>query len=162
MKQKVMLNFLLLLTFFLDAQLGYLFSAWTGYQLVFSSQLFLLVLAQLALATTSFFYYPYLILLGIFYDAFYLGQLGLTVWLFPLTVYGFRLVRPLISDRPLERFLYSICWLFVYSLLLYGLGWGLGLTRYPITYFITFNLAPSLGLNALYLGLLEWGRQHFS
>lgn len=155
MKKQFILMLTLLLTFFLDHQLANFFSNLTGYQLIFSSYLMIICLFYAGISTRQFWYYPFLVSLGIFYDAHYFGVLGLSVWLLPICLYLFRLFRHQMLAGRLERFLFLMCLLFTFSLLLYFLAYLYGMTTYPITYFITYNLAPSLLLNALYLLLLQ-------
>lgn len=150
MKKVFFLTLGLLSAFFLDSQLSYLLSNLTGYHLVFTSYLFLILLSYIGLSTRTIFFYPLLIVLGIFYDAQYLGALGLSVWLLPCCLYLYRLFRSLVLVGRLERFLFLMVLIFTFSTSLYGIAYLYGLTVYPFYLFVTYNLAPSLALNALY------------
>lgn len=145
----------LLLTFFLDDQLSFYLSNAFSYRLILSSHLLLIMLMYAGVSLKGWWPYPFLVVLGIFYDAHYFSALGLSVWLFPACFYLFRKFANHMLGGRLERFLFLLCLLFTFSMATYGLALVYGLTTYPVTYFVTYDLAPSLLLNALYLLLLQ-------
>lgn len=154
-KRSSLIILALLVTFFLDSYLSYYLSALTAYNLVISSHLLLIILLYAGVSLRGFWLYPFMVVFGIFYDAYYFSALGLSVWLFPLCLYLFRLFRPHMLGGRLERFLFLICLLFTFSVALYGLARAYGMTTYPFNYFVTYDLAPSLLLAALYLLLFQ-------
>lgn len=154
-KRPFLLLLALVLAFFMDDQLSFYISQAFSYRLVLSSHLLLIILMYAGVSLQGLWLYPFLVILGIFYDAHYFSALGLSVWLFPACLYLFRLFRLHMLGGRLERFLFLLCLLFTFSMATYGLAYLYGLTHYPVTYFVTYDLAPSLVLNALYLLLLQ-------
>lgn len=151
MKKIVLLVVLLFATFFLDDQVSYFLSSLTNYGWVFTSSSFIIVLFYLGMMSDSMWLYPILFTLGIFYDAYYFTSIGLAAWVFPFIFWLITKTRSLLFQGFWERFLMMFIMMTFLSLLFYLLAYLYGLTIYPIGYFITFNLAPSLLLTSLYL-----------
>lgn len=154
-KRQSFLLLSLIVAFFLDRYLSTFFSGLTTYRLVFSSYLLLLILIYAVSKATTLWLYPILIVLGIFYDAHYFSNLGLSVWLFPLLLFFLRKSLRYRQGTRWERFLLFLVVLLVFSLGTYGLGLAYGLTTYPLSQLIPYNLLPSLGLNSLYFLIFQ-------
>lgn len=151
MKKIFLLVALLFVTFFVDDQISFFLSSLTNYGWVFTSLSFVIALFYLGMMTTSLWLYPLLFILGIFYDAHHFTTIGLAAWVFPLLFLMIGKLRPLLFRGFWERFLLMFMMMTFLSLMFYLLAYIYGLTTYPITYFVTFNLAPSLLLTSLYL-----------
>lgn len=146
---------LLILTFFLDRSLSSFFSNLFDYHMVTSSYLLLAILFYAGVIVPQLWFYPMLIGLGIFYDAYYFGYLGLSIWVFPSCFYLFRLKRGQRLGNRFERLFLLLCLIFTFSSATYALAYFYGLTAYPLEQFLTVNLLPSLLLNTIYQILLQ-------
>lgn len=154
MKKGFLLIVLLMATFFLDEQLTFFLSSLTAYGWVFSSYSLVIVLFYSALTISSGWFCLFLFVLGIFYDLYYFTIIGLAVVFFPFLFLLIRTCRPLLLRGFWERFLVLFMAMTALPFSFYLLGLFYGLTSYPITYFITFSLAPSSLLTCLYLLIL--------
>lgn len=144
---------LLLLAFFLDGSVAFFLSSLSHYQFVFSSYLLLLVLLYAGSSLSAFWLYPVMVGLGVFYDAYYFGTLGVSIWLFPFCLYLIRVTQPYRRGGKVEQCLLMMGLVFAFSSLTYAVAFFNGLTTYPVERFILHNLFPSLMLNLFY-GLL--------
>lgn len=155
LKRLVLLIAAFVLAFFGDASLSSFFSGLSGYELIFSSYLLLVVLFYASVSRSTIFLYPILIVLGIFYDAYYFGTLGLSVWLFPVFLYVLRHSLRYRKGGRLEQFLLLLALSVIFSTITYALGLVYGVTTYPVHLFMARNFLPSLVLNALYILMLQ-------
>lgn len=149
-RRTILFIVLLLLAFFLDGSIAFSLSVLSHYQFVFSSHLLLLILLYAGSSLSAFWLYPMLVILGIFYDAYYFGTLGVSIWLFPFCLYLIRVTQPYRRGGKLEQCLLMIGLVFAFSGLTYAVAFFNGLTRYPVERFVIYNLLPSIVLNVFY------------
>lgn len=151
----------LLLTFFLDGQLTFLFSSLTGFRMVLASHLLLLVIFYASFSSKSVLFYVLLSSLGLFYDGHYLLHWGLVTFLLPFFFFVLRFFRGFLLKGWWQRLLGFLGLVICFEVLLYGLARLAGLTSFPTRSFLTAQLLPVSLINLAYMLAFSRGVETF-
>ena len=150
-KQGIFFLLALFTTFFLDEQLTFFFSGFTGFRVTLASHLLLLVIFYGSFEFGSVLTYALLFLTGLFYDSHYVLTLGLVSLLLPLFFFLLRLSGNVLTKGWWQRLFAFLCLLICFEVLLYGLARLVGLTSYPFRNFLTAQLLPTILINLAYM-----------
>lgn len=139
---------LLFLVFFLDGQVSQLITDLNGGGVFFTSHLLLLLLFFYNMNTQGLFLGPLSVVLGFFYDNYYLNGFGIAIFLVPLSLLVIIKLKNSFPDNFFSDLLLISFILFGYDLASYGLASLYGQTGFPTEVFLLTNAIPSLLLNS--------------
>ncbi|MDR0297692.1 MAG: rod shape-determining protein MreD [Streptococcaceae bacterium] len=147
------LLFLLLLA---DSHLSQFLSALTGNLLMPVTHLSLIVLMYSVTKHRLPFLMSVTVALGLIYDSYFIGVLGLASALFPLAALFLYEIREIVYHSRWTRVVSGIIVVFVFETLLPTLEVLFGLAHVSLAHFVTYQLAPTLLVNILLTFLLLW------
>lgn len=150
-KQGIFFLLALFTTFFLDEQLTFFLSGFTGFRVTLASHLLLLVIFYGSFEVGSILTYALLFLTGLFYDSHYVLTLGPVTILLPLFFFLLRLSGNFLTKGWWQRLLGFLFLVISFEVLLYGLARLVGLTSYPVKSFLTAQLLPTILVNLAYM-----------
>ncbi|MFD1319460.1 rod shape-determining protein MreD [Loigolactobacillus zhaoyuanensis] len=149
LREKIWVNVLLVVLMLLDGSFSYLF----GSTLHSFPDTMIIRLVVLGLVLVYFFApnFPNLmivaLILGLVYDSFYTGILGVYMFLFPLIIFLTRWIAQFFAPAPLVVGAIYLIDLTVLESLVYGMNIFMGLTTMALGDFIPNILGPTLALN---------------
>ncbi|MFC6171776.1 rod shape-determining protein MreD [Loigolactobacillus jiayinensis] len=149
LREKIWLNVLLVFLMLLDGSLSYIF----GGTLHRYPDTMIIRLLVLGLVLVYFFApdFPHLLwialILGLFYDSFYTGILGVYTFLFPLILLLTRWIAQFFTPAPLVIGAIYLIDLTALESCVYGMNTFMGLTTMSLSDFIPDILGPTLALN---------------
>nr|WP_234943972.1 rod shape-determining protein MreD [Streptococcus macacae] len=150
-------SLLALILLLLDGQISLFFRFLFHGDFVITSHIMIIFLLYYTIFFNPYYVFFLSVSLGIIYDFYYLGiyNLAIATILFPsfivLTIKAWKHVAP----KRLQCFLIYFVSVSMLDLTSIGLAYLYRLTSYPLSDFITYNLAPSLIFNMLLFLLLQ-------
>lgn len=153
----VILFFLILL----DGQLSQAFSLLTHNALVPVSHLFLVFLMYSATKHRLSYFIIATVALGVVYDSYYIGVLGIASAVFPLIALFIWEIQKIVFTNRWTRLFTIIIIVFVFETAVPLIEFAAGLIQLSPIRLVTQQLAPTLALNILFAFLLQWPLEIF-
>lgn len=147
--------FFIFLAFLLDGQLSTMVTNWLPIDLAVASHALFIVGIFCSFQLPVLYHMSLFLLVGIVYDIYYLGVLGIATTLLPLVSYLMYYFYQQLKVRFLVNWVILIVVLFVFEFASFLLGRLFHLTNLSMFIFVFNNLVPSLVFNSLLLGLLH-------
>lgn len=147
--------FLVLLAFLLDGQLSTLFTNLAPAGVTISSYLVLIVAIFLSMYLNVGFSLLLYFLIGMCYDLYYLGIIGLGTTLYPLVVYLIYYFYQNLSFKRVTNLIILMVILFGFDVLSFLFARLFHLTNLSLFIFSFYDLVPTLVYNLLLLLLLS-------
>lgn len=101
--------------------------------------------------------YSFLFLLpyGFIYDSYYFNAIGITLLTLPILFHLLSLVIKFVQMNTYGELTLFFLFMVFFDCLNFGLGYLYGLTNYPVSDFIVYQLAPTLFVNMLIFVVLR-------
>ncbi|MDR2976657.1 MAG: rod shape-determining protein MreD [Streptococcaceae bacterium] len=96
------------------------------------------------------------VLLGIIYDSYFLGVIGIAAAIFPLISLFLYEIRDTVFQNRWTRIFATVIIVFTFEIFSYGIEFAFGLTSLAPLTFISKELAASLVLNIILATALQW------
>lgn len=154
---RLVFAFALILAFFLDPQVSTVLTEVVQNRWFLVTQLLLLVLFYQGLLFSSRWNFASMVVLGLFFDSYYLLDLGYGVYLFPLIFFVSRRLRGQLLVKKWLRFASLLVLQTLFPILLYQLGLTYETTTYLWDSFLNQQILPSFILNS-FLTLIAFNK----
>lgn len=146
---KYITPFLLFFLFLIDAHVTRIIATWTDNIYVANAHLALLVLLIVSRVVNERFLLGTSLILGILYDLYFIGVIGIYAVIFPLLVMGFYFFKKIIQQNILTLFFTVVISVTFFELISLLLQTVFGLTGVSGDFFVPRYLGPTLLFNIL-------------
>lgn len=153
---RIVLGIILFVLMLLDAHITRLFDYWDKGANVWQSQLLLLVMLFAANVFSKRYMIWMAIAVGIIFDMYYLGIIGVYAVGFPMVVWLMYLFHSLFYQNMTTLFFSWVISLTLFQLFTLGIQIGFKLARFDGQFFVVNFLGPTLLLNICYFFLFMW------
>ncbi|MGM8141677.1 rod shape-determining protein MreD [Enterococcus italicus] len=153
---RVTLWIILFLLMLLDAHITRLFDYWDKGANVWQSQLLLLVALFAAKSYSKRYMIWMAVAIGILFDLYYLGIIGVYAVGFPMVVWMMYVFHSLFYQNMTTMFFSWVISLTLFQLFTLGIQIGFKLAAFDGQFFVVKFLGPTLLLNICYFFILMW------
>ena len=139
---------IVLLVFLMDGQISTLMTNWSPGVISISSHMVLMLGIFLSFQMPLFYSISLYSVLGLIYDLYYLGILGIAITLLPLSVYLIYYFYQNLPFRAVTNQVILLVILFVFEFAAFLLARLFSLTNLSMFIFVFYDLMPTLVFNA--------------
>ena len=143
------------LAFLLDGQLSTLLINWLPGSILVSSHILLMIAIFLSFQLSIVYSVSLFTVMGLLYDLYYSGVLGIAVTLLPLAVYLIYYFYQNLSFKTITNHIILVVILFVFKFFAFLLARLFSLTNLSMFIFVFNDLLPTLVFNSILLLLLQ-------
>ncbi len=147
--------FCLFLAFVIDGQISTLLSNWGPERITITCHLLLILAIYFTPYLSSFYHIFLFLMLGIIYDIYYLGGLGIATTLYPLMIYLMYYFYQAVPFNRVINFVVLMVLIFGFEFASFLLARLFQLTNLSMFIFVFYNLLPGLLFNSAFLILLQ-------
>ncbi|MEX2805711.1 rod shape-determining protein MreD [Streptococcus sp. H31] len=148
-KNKYCLVFLIFILLLVDGQFSYLLNSLFNYYVIISSQLFLAALLFTCHNNSSAFIFFESTVIGLLFDFYYLNHIGVVTLVLPFLTFFIGKLDSRQMTGFFSNLVIYLIFIFFFNILSYFLSFLYGFTDVSLSFFITYNLAPTLVFNIL-------------